>query len=91
MASLTTKREVSHEKFIQFKNQQVVFISTVLRFYSVEVLNFKGLSTFLWIDACKFISVEESYVEVRGAGSTLRKEALRGGDSSIKSKEISLY
>ena len=73
------------------ENQQVVFILTVLRFYSVEVLNFKGLSTSLGSTAYKFISVEESYVEVRGAGSTLRKEALWWGDSPIKSKEISLY
>ena len=31
------------------KNQQVVFISTVLQFYSVEVPNFEGFSTSLWI------------------------------------------
>ena len=32
------------------KNQRVVLISTVSWFYGVEVLNFKGLSTSLWVD-----------------------------------------
>ena len=35
------------------ENQRVAFISTVLWFYSVEVLNLEGLSMSLWVDNVK--------------------------------------
>ena len=40
---------------------------------------------------CRFVNVEESCVEVHGADSTLKKEVLWCGNSSIESKEISLH
>ena len=57
----------------------------------MEILTLKAFLRLFGPTACKFISVEESYVEVRGAGSALRKEVLWCEDSSIGSKEISLY
>ena len=44
-------------KCLDIENQQVAFISTVLRFYGVEVLNLEGLSTSLWVDNAKGHSV----------------------------------
>ena len=57
----------------------------------MEVHNFEGLSTPLWIDYMQVRNVEESGVEVHGADSTLEKEVPWCGNSSIESKEISLH
>ena len=57
----------------------------------MEVHNFESLSTSFGSTTCRFGNVEESFVEVRGADSTLKKEVLWCGNSSIESKEISLH
>ena len=51
----------------------------------------KALLRLFGSTTCRFGNVEESFVEVRGADSTLKKEVLWCGNSSIESKEISLH
>ena len=60
--------------------------STVWRFITLKAFLRPCGST-----TCRFGNVEESFVEVRGADSTLKKEVLWCGNSSIESKEISLH